>query len=670
VESFRNAEGQPRQRIVVSLGCASLPEDELKFIAKVLERKLRHQRDFFSQQQDAAQLSEQAAYWVDRIYRKIARAGRFCQPQSVGDTEGMTPSSPPLAAPGSPPGSPGLIETVRLNEIEHENSSMLGPLLPVKAAWESLRISQCLQDLGFSRKQIAAAAATVMSRLIDPSSEYALVRWIPTTALPELLGDAVLGFDHKGFYRISDKLLKNHEAIESHLRDHSQKLFGLERTVILYDLTNTYFEGEALGNEKAKRGKSKEKRHDRPLVVLGMIYDGSGFALAHKTFAGNTNDGKSLVEMVKDLKRCSGLAPEHEDARHNDGQMELAEQSACAKIKTLVVVDAGVATRDNLALLREAGFSYLVNDTRSKRGRYLEQFRDHAKFEPLPGRGNVKNKPPVEVRIYREEAPGDGGSDANDDGNEGADGDALAQKKDTVLLCRSQGRKQKEKAIFSTAETRFLKQAQKLDHQLKSRRLTDSKKIHQAMGRLKAQNSRVQRFYTIELRSEDDPREGLLFESREHDLRDHCELFGCYALRTDSQNFAAAELWRVYISLTQAEEGFRALKTDLGLRPNFHQKEDRVDGHIFITVMAFHIWKWIRHKLDCANDTRDWVTVRRLLRTHCYATLIVPCEDGGVYHVRTPGRPETQQRKLYELFGVNTSNLIKTTVKYRKIGSK
>ena len=210
VESFRNAEGQPRQRIVVSLGCASLPEDELKFIAKVLERKLRHQRDFFSQQQDAAQLSEEAAWWVDRIYRKIARAGRFCQPQSVGDTEGMPPSSPPSTAPGSPPDSPGLIETVRLNEIEHENSSMLGPLLPVKAAWESLRISQCLQDLGFSRKQIAAAAATVMSRLIDPSSEYALVRWIPTTALPELLGDAVLGFDHKGFYRISDKLLKNH----------------------------------------------------------------------------------------------------------------------------------------------------------------------------------------------------------------------------------------------------------------------------------------------------------------------------------------------------------------------------------------------------------------------------------------------------------------------------
>jgi len=664
VESFRNEEGQPRQRIVVSLGNASLPEDELKLIAKVLERKLRHQGDFFSQEQEAAQLSAVAAYWVDRIYRQIVRDGRFCQAQSVSDTEGMSPSSSTLTHSGTP------FEAVRIDEIEHENSAVLGPLLPVKAAWESLRMSQCLRDLGFSNKQIAASAASVMGRLVEPSSEYALVRWIPTTALPELLGDAVLGFDHKRFYRISDKLLKNKELIEAHLRHHSQKVFGLDRTIILYDLTNTYFEGEALRNEKAKRGKSKEKRHDRPLVVLGMVYDGSGFALAHKTFAGNTNDGSSLVEMVEDLKRCSGLAPEGGDPEGTEVQMELDEQSSCAKIKTLVVVDAGVATRDNLALLRRAGFSYLVNDTRSKRSRYLEQFKLRSEFRRLPGRGD-KKKPPVEVRMHREAVIDvvdaiDGENATTDKRNDSAHDDEPTQKMDTILLCRSQGRQHKEKAIFSKAEARFLKQAQKLDQRLKNRRLTKAKKIQRAIGRLKAQNSRVQRFYTIELVNEDNPQAGLDFESKDLELQEHRELFGCYALRTDRQDFAPEELWSVYISLTQAEEGFRALKTDLGLRPNFHQKEDRVDGHIFITVIAFHLWKWIRHKLDCADDTRDWVTVRRLLRTHCYATLIVPSEDGEVYHVRKPGRPETRQRKLYKLFGIKTSKLLKTTVKYQK----
>ena len=223
--------------------------------------------------------------------------------------------------------------------------------------------------------------------------------------------------------------------------------------------------------------------------------------------------------------------------------------------------------------------------------------------------------------------------------------------------------------MFSKAEERFLEQAAKLDLRLKNGRLAKSKKIHQAIGRLKAQNSRVQRYYTIELSSESRPPDGLLFKRRDRKFQEHQKLFGCYVLRTDRRDFEPEELWRVYIGLTQAEEGFRALKTDLGLRPNFHQKEDRVDGHIFITVIAFHLWKWIRQKLDDAGDIRDWVTIRRLLSTHCYATMIEPCADGAVYHIRKPGRPEAQQQQIYRIFGIKTSNLKKTKVKFGKINA-
>ena len=220
--------------------------------------------------------------------------------------------------------------------------------------------------------------------------------------------------------------------------------------------------------------------------------------------------------------------------------------------------------------------------------------------------------------------------------------------------------------MFSKAEKRFLEQAAKLDQRLKKGHLTKSQKIHQAIGRLKTQNSRVQRYYNIEVSSENRPLDGLIFKRKDRELREHRKLFGCYVLRTDRQDFEPEELWSVYIGLTQAEEGFRALKTDLGLRPNFHQKEDRVDGHIFITVIAFHLWKWIRRKLDHAGDTRDWITIRRLLSTHCYATLIVPCAEGAVYHIRKPGRPEAQQQQIYRIFGVKTSNLQKTRVKFGK----
>ena len=217
-----------------------------------------------------------------------------------------------------------------------------------------------------------------------------------------------------------------------------------------------------------------------------------------------------------------------------------------------------------------------------------------------------------------------------------------AEKPDTVLLCRSKGREEKEQAMFSKAEERFLEQAAKLDLRLKNGRLAKVKKVHQAIGRLKTQNPRVQRYYTIELSSESRPLDGLTFKRKDQEIQEHRKLFGCYVLRTDRQDFEPEELWSVYIGLTQAEEGFRALKTDLGLRPNFHQKEDRVDGHIFITVIAFHLWKWIRQKLDHAGDNRDWVTIRRILRTHCYSTLIVTGATGAVYHIRKPDRKSTR----------------------------
>ena len=260
MESFRNQEGQPRQRIVVSLGNASLPEKELKIMAKILDRKIHHPNDFFSHKQEMVSLSEAATNWIDRIYRQIVRDARYCQSQSVGNNSSMSSQSSHSPSSGISQSSDPFIQGVQIDWIEHENSAVLGTLLPVKAAWESLQISQCLRQLGFSDMQITAAAANIINRLIEPCSEHSLVGWIATTALPELLGEGVLDFDHKRFYRISDKLLKNKDCIEAHLRLQSRKLFTLERTVILYDLTNTYFEGQALGNKKAQRGNSKEKR--------------------------------------------------------------------------------------------------------------------------------------------------------------------------------------------------------------------------------------------------------------------------------------------------------------------------------------------------------------------------------------------------------------------------
>jgi transposase len=616
-----------RQRVLASLGLANLPLKELKPMAKAIERALLERASLFSDEINPIHLSNTAAYWVDRVYRQIARDDRFRYPQFVSPYKAPNSSSQNAIS--------GNLESVFIDQIEHTHDAMLGPLLVAKAAWEQLDLTQCLRDLGFNNKQITAAAASVMSRFVRPSSEYAMVQWIPTTAMPELLGDEVLDLDHQHFYRISDKLLKHQASIEAHLRSQTQKLFAPERTILLYDLTNTYFEGQAEANPKAKRGMSKEKRHDCPLVVLGVVYDGNGIALAHKTFSGNMNDGKSLVEMAQSLK----------DIRDTT---ELAsEQEELYKTRTLVIVDAGVATADNLTLLRDNGFSYLVNDSRKQRGRYHPEFSDQQAFEPLPGR---ESKSPVEIRILQELALVSG-TQTNKSAKEVLD---------TILLCRSAGRLEKEKAMFSKAEERFQEAAVKLDERLKNGLLKESKKIQQAIGRLKAQHPRVQRFYAIELSDASKPMIGLSWERNDVASQENEDLFGCYALRTDRQDLMPAELWRVYISLTQAEEGFRALKTDLGLRPNYHQKEERVDGHIFITMLAYQLWKWVREKLDGSGDRRDWTTIRRLLETHCYSTLIVPRADGSIHHLRKAGRAEAQQREIYNKLGIETSRLIKS----------
>ena len=644
--SYRNDCGQPRQRVLASLGYAQLPLSELKAMAKALERALCDQGALFANEVEPISLSTDASQWVDRIYNQIIRDDRFRYSQSVSSPSSS--SNPSSKTVRSDP------QKVFIDQIEHTHDAALGPLLVAKAAWEQLDLSRCLFEIGFTRKQVTAAAASVMSRLVFPSSEHAMVQWIPTTAMPELLGDSVLDFNHQHFYRISDKLLKHRDEIEGHLRQQSLKLFALERTILLYDLTNTYFEGQAIKNPKAKRGVSKEKRHDRPLVVLGLVYDGNGFALAHKTFEGNMNDGKSLAKMAQSLKDSRPVEPAPEQAQLQEEQARLG--------RTLVVVDAGVATAENLRLLRDAGFSYLVNDSRKQRRRYHPEFADREEFSVLPGRSDQRKKAPVAVRVLQELTTERA---AKKKTSEQESNEAL-ETLDTILLCRSHGRKEKESAMFSKAEERFLEAAVRLDERLRKGLLAEGKKIQQAIGRLKAQHPRAQRYYEIKLREESEPKDGIAWQRQDVSYEENKDLFGCYALRTDRQDFTSSELWRVYMGLTQAEEGFRALKTDLGLRPNFHQNEDRVDGHIFITVLAFHLWKWIRQKFDESGERRDWVTVRRLLETHCYSTLIVPSEDGSVYHLRKAGRAESKQLEIYQKLGIHTNNLPQNKLKMKR----
>jgi transposase len=653
LESYRDHTGVSRHSVVASLGGAAIDPAERKPIATAVAASLYGQEQLLP-----APLSASGREWVDAIVKRIGREGRWTPKRAA-----RTPPAPGGVASQPPGREQEVIDGVLVDQVGHTHTTELGPAFVGLRVWERLGMPELLRTLGFNEAQRKAAAATVINRLVDPVTENFLkTTWLEQSSLPDLLGPEILqGFEER-FYRVGDKLYAQREGIEKHLRRAQAQHFNLSRTVLLYDLTNTHFEGVCKANPKAKRGRNKQKRHDCPQVVVGMVVDEFGFELAHRTFAGNQNDAKSLVEMVSRLRAM------------------LSEEGTLASTLTpLVVVDAGVATKSNLKVLRLAGYRYLVNDSRRGRVAYSEQFAHGEDFAKVTGR--IKNgveRPPVEVKVIEEKRQE----------NESyqqllADGTTVQRQRrieitEHVVLCRSEARREKELAILSKAEERFLEKLKALAVRVEKGQLQEAAKVQQAIGRIKAGSTRVAGFYHIDIEYKAQPAStrkpaanakgkqktksqpkarGVVWRRDDQRLHANDALLGCYVLRTDKLDLSAEEYWKLYISLTYAEDGFRALKSDLGLRPNHHRVEQRVDAHIFITILAYHLLHHILYALRLQGDQRCWFTLRRILQTHCYTTILLPTIDGQLHRLRRPGQPEERHKEIYRVLGIDPTGL-------------
>jgi len=406
VQSYRNAEGLPRQRVIASLGDAKLPEAEKPSIARAVERHLQGDRNLLERE-----LSEEAASWVARLVR-LAESSKSAAPVTSASLDG-----------------------VLLDEIQTSNVVQLGPQLVARQAWEELRFTPMLQELGLSAGQIATAQLMIANRLIEPLSEWALIDWSQRTALPELLGLRMTKTSKDRLYRTSDELLIHRKAIEEKLREKEADLFCLSRSVILYDVTNTHFEGLCQKDPKARHGKNKQKRNDCLQVAVGIAFDEHGLPLAHEVFEGSMADTKTL-EILLD-------------------RLEIKEGG----LKPVVILDAGFASNSNIAMLKERGYCYLVNVTRASRAKHAESFEKET-FEPLPGR-NQEQK--VEVKKI---------ADPEDEASQ-------------LVLCRSAQRRLKEEAMVSKAEVRFLADIKALEKRIKNGRLKQAALIEQKSDRSK-----------------------------------------------------------------------------------------------------------------------------------------------------------------------------------------
>ena len=458
---------------------------------------------------------------------------------------------------------------------------------------------QKLAELGINGAMRAAILGNVIGRMAEPASELSTWNWLQKhSALGELIDVDFAGLSHMRLYRASDLLMRHRAAIEEQLFRSIQTLFNLEETVTLYDLTNTYVEGEAAANPKAYFGRSKEKRSDCPLVTLGLVLDGSGFIRRSKTFDGNVSEGATLEVML------SGLG---------------------APLGAMVIMDAGIASEANVTWLSEHGYRYLV----VRRGG-VRQF-------DASGAVSIETAGGEPLRLQKV---------TREDG------------KEVELYCHSAGREAKETAMVARFSQGFEAGLQKIADGLnKPRAEKRVDKLLERIGRLKEKSRGASQHYTVSLVGEDSETKGTLATALiwaklpvSGTMATHP---GVYCLRSNETSWDEERLWRTYSMLTDLESVFRSLKSELGLRPVFHQKEDRSDGHLFITVLAYQCVQMLRTPLKKAGINDSWATLRKTLSVQRRVTSSLRRKDGRTIHVRKSTVAEPALMAIYQALAIN-----------------
>jgi transposase len=572
VESVRTERG-PRQRAMLNLGSEfALPEEQWKDLANRIEEILTGQSPLFIY---SAEVEDLACRYASKI---AGDSRRSILPEAVSVTD----------APD--------YQRIDVGSVDHEHARTVGAEHVVYETIKELGLDEKLRELGFNKPAVDAAIGVIAARLIAPGSERSTHVWLQdVTALDDLLGADFVTLSQDRVYKTADMLLRRRSEIEAYLRERERSLFQLQETLILYDLTNTFFEGSGKYNSKAHFGHSKEKRTDCPLVTLGLVLDADGFPKRSDIFDGNVSEPGTLEGMIAALSPADML------------------------LKPLIVIDAGIGTQKNLDWLTEQGYGYLVVSRKRKIDvpSSLEMVTVRQDKQRLIQAALVNNPDAGEIELY----------------------------------CHSSAKAIKEEGIRNRFEKRFEEELAKTQATLGKKYGTKRyEKVVEKVGRLKERFKRVARRYEIEIARDEktDLATKVVWQRREQDDRS-----GFYCLRSNRLDFKEQALFDIFSMLTDIEEAFRSMKSELGLRPVYHQKERRVDGHLFITVLAYHVLHAIRFKLRKRGVTQNWSTIRRGLSTHMRITTTMKRDDGKMIHIRKSSRPEPFHVQIYDVLNLS-----------------
>ncbi len=570
-----------RQRTLLNLGSHfPIQRDHWRTLCQRIQRLLDPQTDLLPIECDPEVEAE-----AQRIVERLLRDGA-----PLADPA-------PDPSPSQPTSRQTDFQSVDVDSLQLARPRSVGVEHAALWAADQLGLPDLLQQLGLSGPQRHAALGLLVGRVAAPASELATWTWLrERSGLGELLGGDFETMGLSALYRAGDRLLQHRKALETKLFQRAMGLFGQQPTVTLVDLTNTYFEGEAKAQPKARRGRSKEKRSDCPLLTLSLVLDGSGFVRRSEVLVGNVAESGTLAGMLQALE---------------------------APPEAVVVMDKGIATADNVAWLQAQGWRYVVASRERKR----EFDADEAvAVETASGMG---------VRIHTQK---------------GEDGE-------TRLYCESERRKQKENAIVERAGERLEQELKKLHAGLSKPRSTKRlEKVWQRIGRLREKYPKASAHYQIQVEADGKGKKAVAVSWERKPAGNSIATHpGVYCLRTNVTDWDAQRLWSTYVLLTDLEAVFRSLKSELGLRPIYHWKPERSEAHLFVTVLAYQLVQVIRTRLQGREERASWTTLRRRLAGQQRVTAVFRRQDGRTLHVRKATQAEPGQQAIYDALGVSAS---------------
>jgi len=504
---------------------------------------------------------------------------------------------------------------VRLKGVRVERSLQFGDVYLALALWRALQFDRlCSSVIERGREEVPwekMAAVLVCARLCEPSSELHIAEdWYRRTALSDLLQLSPDLVNKDRLYRALDQLLPHKKALESHLSKRFGELFEVQNEILLYDVTSTYFEGEAARNPKAKRGYSRDHRPDCKQVCIALVVTFDGLPLGYEVFAGNTHDSTTVREIVCAMEERHGA------------------------IGRVWVMDRGMASQENIAWLNQTKRRYIIGTPKAEMKKWAPQLADKTKWREI--------REGIEVQICA--------------GPEG---------KETFVLCRSRDRVEKEKAMHRKFSDRITKALETLANRIeKAKKKLNRDTINRQIGRVLQVNQRAAARFDIQLVTSTCPA-GFQLKVKVNESFDEWAFLseGTYILRSNISDWSDEMLWKSYIQLTQAEAAFRIQKDQLTIRPIWHQREDRVEAHILVCFLAFAMWKALefwQEKSGLGSSPRT--VLEELSRIQCH-DVILPTSDGRDILLRCIAQPDNAQQALLDRLGLVVPKRMRNTDK-------